>query len=213
MGFLIDTCIWIDVEQRTTNHAPVYLSRITIAELRFGVETAADPGIRQKRKAAFRRLQRKPLLPIDGTAGEVFGDLAAHLRTAGGSHRYRVQDIWLASQAIQHGFGLLTRNKKDFDDIPGLNLLVCANPPCRNRPRITKVSCRAVACLKGCRRWYGRSPFTVAVNNGREGLASECLAGKRERTPAPAASDVPKWKFYQPLNGAGVQHEGYYDWV
>ncbi len=89
MGFLIDTCIWIDVEQGTlapadvaaiTGNAPVYLSPITIAELRFGVETAPDPGIKQKRKAAFRRLQRKPLLPIDGTTGEIFGDLAAHLR-------------------------------------------------------------------------------------------------------------------------------------
>ena len=140
MGFLIDTCIWIDVEQGTlapadvaaiTGNAPVYLSPITIAELRFGVETAPDPGIKQKRKAAFRRLQRKPLLPIDGTTGEVFGDLVAHLKTAGSSHRYRVQDIWLASQAIQHGYGLLTRNKKDFDDIPGLDLIVCAK---RNQP-------------------------------------------------------------------------------
>jgi predicted nucleic acid-binding protein len=134
MGFLIDTCIWIDVEQGVlapgdvaaiTGNAPVYLSPITIAELRFGVETAADPGIRQKRQAAFRRLQRKPLLPIDGTTGEVCGDLAAHLKTAGSSHRYRIQDIWLASQAIQHGFGLLTRNKKDFEDIPGLDLIAC----------------------------------------------------------------------------------------
>jgi predicted nucleic acid-binding protein len=134
MGFLIDTCIWIDVEQgrlapadvaAITGNAPVYLSPITIAELKFGVESAPDPGIRQKRRAAFRRLLRKPLLPIDGTTGEVFGDLAAHLKAAGSSHRYRVQDMWLASQAIQHGYGLLTRNKKDFDDIPGLNLIVC----------------------------------------------------------------------------------------
>jgi predicted nucleic acid-binding protein len=134
MGFLIDTCIWIEVEQgrlapadvaAITGNAPVYLSPITIAELKFGVESAPDAGIRQKRQAAFRRLQRKPLLPIDGTTGEVFGDLAAHLKTAGGSHRYRVQDMWLASQAIQHGYGLLTRNKKDFADIPGLDLIVC----------------------------------------------------------------------------------------
>lgn len=140
MGFLIDTCIWIDVEQgmlapadvaAITGNAPVYLSPITIAELKFGVESAPDAGIRQKRQAAFRRLQRKPLLPIDATTGEVFGDLAAHLKTAGGNHRYRVQDIWLASQAIQHGFGLLTRNKKDFEDIPGLDLIVCAK---RTRP-------------------------------------------------------------------------------
>jgi len=138
MGFLIDTCIWIDVEQgmlapgdvaAITGDAPVYLSPITIAELRFGVETAPDPGIRQKRQAAFRRLQRKPLLPIDGTTGEVFGDVAAHLKMAGRGHRYRIQDLWLASQAIQHGYGLLTRNKQDFADIPGLNLIVCAKKP------------------------------------------------------------------------------------
>jgi predicted nucleic acid-binding protein len=35
-----------------------------------------------------------------------------------------VQDVWLASQAIQHGYFLLTRNKKDFFDIPGLELRV-----------------------------------------------------------------------------------------
>ena len=26
------------------------------------------------------------------------------------------------SQAVQHGFGLLTRNRRDFEDIPGLDL-------------------------------------------------------------------------------------------
>ncbi|RLB62385.1 MAG: VapC toxin family PIN domain ribonuclease, partial [Deltaproteobacteria bacterium] len=28
------------------------------------------------------------------------------------------------SQAVQHGFTLLTRNSKDFADIPGLELVV-----------------------------------------------------------------------------------------
>lgn len=37
---------------------------------------------------------------------------------------YRVQDLWLASQAIQHGFGLLIRNRRDFEDIPGLDLVL-----------------------------------------------------------------------------------------
>jgi predicted nucleic acid-binding protein len=54
----------------------------------------------------------------------VFGVLAAEIRRAGRRHRYRVQDIWLASQAIQHGYRLLTRNRRDFDDIPGLDLVV-----------------------------------------------------------------------------------------
>jgi predicted nucleic acid-binding protein len=39
-------------------------------------------------------------------------------------HRHRVQDLWLASQAIQHALTLLTCNGKDFINIPGLALRV-----------------------------------------------------------------------------------------
>ncbi len=131
MGFLIDTCVWIDVEQgrlapadvaALTIDEAVMLSPITIAELKYGAEIAQDPDVRQKRLAALRRLQRKPLLPIDVNTGEVFGGLAAQIKSNGRGHRYRVQDLWLASQAIQHGLKLLTRNKKDFEDVPGLDL-------------------------------------------------------------------------------------------
>lgn len=133
MGFLIDTCIWIDVEvgalapadvATVTGNQPVYMSPVTIAELKFGVDAAKDPAIRQKRLAALRRLQRKPLLQIDGNTGEIFGSLAAEIKANGRGHRYRIQDMWLASQAIQQGYSLLTRNKQDFDDIPGLELFI-----------------------------------------------------------------------------------------
>ena len=49
MGFLIDTCIWIDVEQgvlapadvaSVTGDAQVFLSPVTLAELKFGAEIA-----------------------------------------------------------------------------------------------------------------------------------------------------------------------------
>jgi predicted nucleic acid-binding protein len=133
VGFLIDTCIWINVEQGSlapadvaaiTRSEPVFLSPVTLAELKFGAESAQDPGVRQKRLAALRRLQRKPVLLIDGNTAEVFGELVASLKALGRGHRYRVQDIWIASQAIQHGYRLLTRNSKDFEDIPGLDLVL-----------------------------------------------------------------------------------------
>jgi len=132
VGFLIDTCVWIDVERGAlapadvadlTKNEDIFLSPVTLAEMRFGAEVAKESGERQKRLAALRRLQRKPVLPIDGATGDIFGSVAATIRAAGRHHRYRVRDLWLASQAIQHGFGFLTRNRKDFDDIPGLSLV------------------------------------------------------------------------------------------
>jgi predicted nucleic acid-binding protein len=132
MGFLVDTCVWIDVERGAlapadvaalTANEPVFISPVTLAELRFGAEIAQDPGIRQRRLAALRRLARRPLLPIDGITGDIFGSLAAQIRAAGRQHRYRVQDLWLASQALQHNCRLLTRNPHDFQDIPGLDLV------------------------------------------------------------------------------------------
>lgn len=71
----------------------------------------------------------KPLLTIDAGTAEVFGDLAAALTADNRrGHRTRVQDLWLASQAVQHGFELLTRNPSDFVDIPCLDLLLVDLP-------------------------------------------------------------------------------------
>ncbi len=133
MGVLIDTSIWVDVERgaiapadvaAVTGNAPVYLSPITIGELKYGAEIASSPALRQKRLAALARLRRKPLLSIDEETGEIFGSIAAALRSAGrGSYQHRINDLWIASQAIQHGIQLLTRNAKDFADVPGLELV------------------------------------------------------------------------------------------
>jgi len=144
LGFLIDTCIWIEVERgaaapadvaQFTGQAPVFLSPVTLAELTFGIEIAKDPAIRLKRAAALERLRRKPILVIDETTGEIFGKLAAQLKIAGRDHLFRIQDLWLASQAVQHGLKLLTQNEKDFVDIPGLDLVAFPIWSARARPR------------------------------------------------------------------------------
>lgn len=132
MGYLIDTGIWVDVERGAvapadvaaiTLREPVFLSTVTIAELKFGAETAPSPPLRQKRLAAIQRLLKKPILRIDADTGVIFGELAAALRRRGrGAAAHRTQDVWLASQAIQHGLRLLTRNEKNFRGVPGLDL-------------------------------------------------------------------------------------------
>ena len=77
----MDTCVWSDVErgalapadvEALTHSEPIFISPVTLAELRFGAEIALDAGARQRRLAALRRLERKPLLLIDGTTGGCF---------------------------------------------------------------------------------------------------------------------------------------------
>ena len=46
------------------------------------------------------------------------------MRQGRGWPAHRVQDIWIAAQAIQHGLRLMSYNRKDFDDVPGLDVQV-----------------------------------------------------------------------------------------
>lgn len=132
MGYLIDTNLWIEVERgklsaadlhAITQQVPVYLSPINLAEIRFGIELMSDPNQKQRAAAALKRMRRKPLLRITGETAQVFGVLAAALTKKGRGADFRIQDLWLASQAVQREFTLLTGNAKDFVDIPDLKLI------------------------------------------------------------------------------------------
>jgi predicted nucleic acid-binding protein len=138
-GFLADTGIWVEVERGRLSAAdlaaiigkvPVYGSPVSIAELSQATELPPEEHVRARRRATVQRLLGKVILPIDAATGEVFGKLAFGLVKAGrGSPTHRVQDIWLAAQAIQHRLRLITYNRKDFDDVPGLDVQVLTHEP------------------------------------------------------------------------------------
>ena len=137
MGWLIDTNIWIAIERgrlaaadihAITKQAPVYLSPINIAEMQFGLELLKSGATKQKAEATLRRLRRKPQLRITAETGEIFGTLGAKLKKAGRDADFRINDLWLAAQAIQRNFSLLTSNAKDFADIPGLKMVAVRVP-------------------------------------------------------------------------------------
>ncbi len=137
MGWLIDTSIWIAVERGAlaaadihaiTRQDPVYLSPVNVAEIRFGLELLRSGPQKQRATAMLRRLRRKPQLRITVETAEVFGSLAAKLRKSGKDPHIRINDLWLAAQAIQRDFRLLTSNAKDFADVPGLQMVVLKLP-------------------------------------------------------------------------------------
>ena len=137
MGWLIDTSLWIAVERGTlsaadihaiTRHDPVYLSPVNVAEIRFGVELLRAGPQKQRATALLQRLRRKPQLRITVETAETFGLLAAKLRKARKDPHVRVNHLWLAAQAIQRDFRLLTSNAKDFADVPGLHMVILKLP-------------------------------------------------------------------------------------
>jgi predicted nucleic acid-binding protein len=137
VGWLIDTSLWIAVERGSigaadihavTKQGPVYLSPINVAEIRFGLDLLPAGPRKQKAAAALRRLRRKPQLRITIETAATFGALAAKIKKGGRDPSVRVNDLWLAAQAIQHDFQLLTSNRKDFADVPGLRVVVLPLP-------------------------------------------------------------------------------------
>jgi predicted nucleic acid-binding protein len=129
---IFDSCVWIalaagqlehDAVIQTTGDAPIFTSAITLGELNFGVEACVDPAERAARAAYLRQVESRPVLPVDKNTAASFGVLAAAVKRAGRSPRPRYNDLWIAAQAIEHSYALLTLNADDFTGLPALRLL------------------------------------------------------------------------------------------
>ncbi|WP_046244150.1 type II toxin-antitoxin system VapC family toxin [Hymenobacter terrenus] len=94
-----------------------FLSKITIAELLFGVANSA-PAWQAKQRldvAALRKSFAEQVLPI-GPALETFAEVKTHLRRFG-----RVVDsfdLLIGSTALFHNLTLVTHNTRHFVDMP-----------------------------------------------------------------------------------------------
>ena len=135
MGVIVDSCIWIglaagQVESQAVidaaGNAPVFISAISLGELGFGAHVCADPTERARRAAHLRQLERRPVLGVGRHTAAAFGVLAAAVKQAGRSPRPRYNDLWIAAQAIEYGYALMTLNIADFADLPGVRLLAPA---------------------------------------------------------------------------------------
>ncbi|MGD0800464.1 MAG: type II toxin-antitoxin system VapC family toxin [Terracidiphilus sp.] len=132
MGVIFDTSIWIGLagEQITEEAASeaagedqVFISAISLGELSFGVESAGDLAIRMHRRRALRTFEEMPVLDVTAQTANAFGMLAAFLKQSGRSPRTRVNDLWIAAQAIENDYALLTTNIKDFEGLPALRVV------------------------------------------------------------------------------------------
>ncbi len=127
-GWLVDTNVISELRRRDPDAnvrawfaqrpaTELYLSVLTLGEIRKGVEALTDSG----RRTVLREwLERElpvffadRLLPIDAAVAHQWGQLLAK---AGRS--LPAIDTLLAATALHHNLFLVTRNLKDFDGLP-----------------------------------------------------------------------------------------------
>ncbi|MBA2463227.1 MAG: PIN domain-containing protein [Actinobacteria bacterium] len=97
------------------------ISVVTVSELLHGVHRAT--GARRAHRHAFveHLLAGFEPLPITEPIARVHAEIWADLGQRGeavGAH-----DLWIAATALAHGFGVATRNGRDFGRVRGLRVL------------------------------------------------------------------------------------------
>ena len=104
---------WIDAQIIET----LYLSTISLAELRFGIAVLPDG---KRRDTLHSSLEQRVLplftgriLSFDGPASRAYATLRADARTAG--QAIAPADGYIAAIAVTHGFAVATRDTSPFD--------------------------------------------------------------------------------------------------
>ena len=127
MSFLLDTNVVSEWQRprpnpgvvaflEATDEDELFLSVVTIAELRRGVDRLA-PGRRRTLLDAWLRDDLPPrfagrMLAIDAATADAWGRLIARRESAG--RPMSAMDGWIAATAEANGLALVTRNTADF---------------------------------------------------------------------------------------------------
>jgi predicted nucleic acid-binding protein len=130
VAVLIDADLLVDRERGIESisdlvgHEELAISVFTVSELLHGVHRAR--GARRTRRRAFVEhvlagFDPVPITePVARVHAEIWADLVGRGETMG------AHDLWIAGTAVAHGFGVATRNARDFERIPGLRVLSAA---------------------------------------------------------------------------------------
>ncbi len=93
---------------------------ISFIEVLQGVLAGPDPVTMEAALDGF--LVDVPLLPVSPAIARRCARLRRDLAQQGKRVRQRGLDLVVAATALEHGLILVTRNKADYHDIPGLSL-------------------------------------------------------------------------------------------
>lgn len=96
----------------------VAMSRITLAELQYGVAFDSGDDRHRSRAALDALLEDIPALPFDAAAARAFGRMASQMKFK----RNKAIDNLIAAHAISLDAVVITNNEADFKVYPGLRV-------------------------------------------------------------------------------------------
>ena len=112
---------WVDQQYIET----LYISAITIAEIRLGIALLPDGKRKTNLSLAATETMKdfsNNCMDFDGGSAEKYAEVVAHCTKQG--RPISVEDAQIASVALVNNAVLVTRNISDFEVIPGLNSLI-----------------------------------------------------------------------------------------
>jgi predicted nucleic acid-binding protein len=135
LGLVLDSSTLIAAERRKLTAAqviedivrrvgavPVILSPMTIAEVGHGIYRANTEEIRQRRRAFLDELKATiPIHPITGATTEIIARVGGEQAAKGVN--LPLADLIIGACALELGYAIGTSNTRDFDRIPGLNVI------------------------------------------------------------------------------------------
>lgn len=96
----------------------VWLSPIVLGEYRFGIKASRDREVYERKLAELA--MDIPILPIDAATSTSYAEIQQDLKKTGKPIPWH--DVWIAAQAKQHGFGIVSRDGH-FDFVQGITRL------------------------------------------------------------------------------------------
>jgi len=132
LGIIYDTAVLIKAERKRIDPSTLSpgrknilsgISVVSIAELLHGAHRADTEARRTRRLAFVETLcKRYSVFDYDAATARIYAEIWS--KTARKGITIGVNDLIIASTAIARGYSVMTINRKDFEKIEGLRLVV-----------------------------------------------------------------------------------------
>jgi tRNA(fMet)-specific endonuclease VapC len=128
MGLLIDTSVFIDIEQgrislgdflKSFAGQEIFIASISVSELLVGaLGSNTEPRRLQRLGFVERIFERIPTIPFDLQSARMHSTLWVEMTKRG--QILGANDLLIASTALAYGHGIVTSDVKAFNRVPGL---------------------------------------------------------------------------------------------